>query len=320
LTAPYSYGHELQYHIWNTRSTGLTMAGSDNHNELNDPGVIGFWFDGTTDRSKVDLRESHSNFVGVLNNAPQNAGSAGGACNEVIAGQIDVDTAWAHLFEDDLGCLIFSHGDNYGASSALVADAASPMMLSLNRMPAVTLYYESDVAQANTMGDTTNVFNNGNFGSWCNSSSVVPGCFRQRLQTRGALNLTDPNGIPVWEYTAPANVVLQATKNNIAAVPFLSLVDLAANVNVVTSGGNAGGTNGVRLPSAASVIDFNGDTGSSGCIQIVNSQNFQIAIWAHTGDTVADGGVPVSGTSTIPLGAYKTVTFCPVKGSGWVGS
>ncbi|HTT84612.1 MAG TPA: hypothetical protein VMF67_14130, partial [Rhizomicrobium sp.] len=152
LTTTFTYAHEIQYHIWNSNSTALFNTGSDNHNELNDPNVVGYWFDGSTDRSKVDLRESHSNFIDILQS------SSTSDCNAVVGGEIGIDVANAHAIENDKGCLLLSHTNASGYGLALISAASTQTDFSLDYLPNILPFFESSAASQTTFGDGTSVF------------------------------------------------------------------------------------------------------------------------------------------------------------------
>jgi len=46
-----------------------------------------------------------------------------------------------------------------------------------------------------------------------------------------------------------------------------------------------------------------------------------ITVWDHSPETITLGGItPVDGNTGVTLQAWKTATFCPVSGVGWVGN
>jgi len=224
----FSYGHQDQFHIWNSNSTGFALAGSDNHNELNDPNNIGLWFDGNADRSKVDMRETHSDWIDVLQN------SSTSDCNVVLAGEMDNNLASAHDFEDDQGCLILTHGNNTSPGLALVSDdttGGSPARVNLsdNDMPNVTLLGYDSTAQSNILINPTDTF--------AGSNSVF-----QAMQTTVTAVASQTSA---QDLTASVNVVTSGTVTGGTAG-----VQLPVSTASVNLGGYAGSNACIQIVNA----------------------------------------------------------------------
>jgi hypothetical protein len=193
-------------------------------------------------------------------------------CNTVIAGQMDVDVANAHDFENDKGCLTLSHANNSNPGLALIADSSSQTILGLDDMPNVPLYFESNIAYGNTLGEATNVFATGNFAAWCNPQYAAgnSGCVRQAVRAGGEFSLANPTPSTVWAYNPSANLVFQPHADQLTASILVSATDLKANINVVTAIGSGTGAKGVMLPFSTKASDLVSNVGAAGCIQIVN--------------------------------------------------
>src|SRR6185437_14913234 len=136
---------------------------------------------------------------------------------------------------NDKGCLTLSHGNNSNPGLALIADSSAQTILGLDDMPNVSLYFESNTAFGNTLGDPTNVFATGNFAAWCNPQFGAgnAGCVRQSVQPGGQFTLANSTPSNVWEYSTGPNLVFQPHADQLTAVVLLSAADLKANINVV---------------------------------------------------------------------------------------
>lgn len=148
---PFSFGHDVQFHVENSNETGFSMAGADNDGNIDDPNTMNVLVDGTNNNVEFLGRKSGKNGVSVLIN------DSGDGCTNYEAQNAASTTGDLASFELDNGCAIILGTRTSSKSVALVSNgSSSPVFFANNNLTQTDFYYDDASARARVIGSGNN--------------------------------------------------------------------------------------------------------------------------------------------------------------------